>query len=81
MADPVESADIDPHAERHADAGGAEAPMPRVGWIKAPAYQDFFEARVLREVAGHQRRGKGTDVDAHVEKREAGIAARVAAGV
>ena len=81
MADPVESADIDPHAERHADAGGAEAPMPRVGWIKAPAYQDFFEARVLREVAGHQRRREGTDVDPHVEEREAGIAACVAAGV
>ena len=38
-------------------------------------------AGTLREVASHQRRSEGTDVDAHVEKREAGIAAGVAAGV
>ena len=81
VADPIQAADVDPHAERHADAGGAEAPVPGMPRVQPPADQDLLEAFVLREVAGHERGGECADVDAHVEQREPGVAPAVAAAV
>src|SRR5690606_28490470 len=47
------------HAEQHADAGNTEAVVP---------------ADALAQVAGEQWCRERTDVDAHVEDREAGVA-------
>ncbi len=64
--------------ERHADAGGAEAPVPAIGRIEAAGAEPALEGIALRQEAGHQRREEAADVDAHVEDREAGVAALVA---
>ena len=53
-------------AEQHADAGGAEAPVPA----------DRFAQR-----AGDDLAEEGAGVDAHVEDREAGVAPRAAFGI
>ena len=64
-------------AQRHADAGSAEAPVPtRIG-IHAEAADPPAEARVLREKSGNQRTHECAEVDAHVEDGEAGVAADV----
>ena len=49
-------------AKGHPDPGAAKSDVP---------------VHALREIAGDQRTGDGADVDAHVEEREAGIAASV----
>ena len=68
---------INDQAERHADAGGAEAPVPTVRGSDAPARELRPPAFALREVAGNERREERADVDAHVENRETGVAAFV----
>ncbi len=64
--------------ERHADAGGAETPVPAVGRIEAAGAEPALEGVALGEEAGHQGGEKTADVDAHVEDGEAGVAALVA---
>ena len=68
-------------AERHADAGRAEPPVPAQGGIEAPRRKPPFEGHALGEKAGDERRDEAADVDAHVEDGEPGVAALVAFGV
>ena len=69
--------DVLDQAERHADAGRAERPVPRGVRIHAPSRDQRAEALVLRQEAGDQRPEERAEVDPHVEDREAGVAAHV----
>ena len=73
--------DVNDEAEGHADAGGAEAPVPAGGGVKAPSGELGAPALALREVAGDERGEEGADVNAHVKNREAGVAAFVGGAV
>ena len=46
--------------------------------VEPPVPKLPLEVFILGEPADHQRRGKCAEVDAHVEKREAGVAAGIA---
>ena len=61
--EPLLAEDVLRQAKGHADAGAGEAEVP---------------VDALREIAGDQRADEGAEVDAHVEDREARIAAAVA---
>ena len=75
---PAEASHVDPHAEGHADSGGAEAPVPGGRRVQAGGLEPGLEGLALRQPARRQRRGEGAQVDAHVEDREARVPAMVA---
>ena len=81
VREPMEPTQVHDHAEGHADARRAEAPMPAVRRVEPPSAQHHPERFALCEPADHQRRGEGAQVDAHVEEREAGVASRIAVRV
>ena len=72
---------INDEPEHHADAGGGEAPVPAVDRVEAPGDEHAFPVVALREIAGDERSGEGTEVDAQVENGEAGVAAFVIGAV
>ena len=64
-------------SERHADAGGAERPVPGGIRIHSPSGDERTEALVLRQEPGEQRSQERAEVDPHIEDGEAGVAADV----
>ncbi len=74
----VAQLDVEGEAKEHADTGGAEAPAPAPGGIETGVGERRLESGVLREIAADKRRDRGAEVDAHVEDREAGVAALIA---
>ena len=66
--------DEDEQSERHPDAGGGEPIMPAGRGIEPSRRQPCLEPSALRQIARHEGCEERTDVDPHVEDREAGIA-------
>ena len=66
--------DEDEESDRHPDAGRGEPIMPAGRGIEPGRRQSCLEPSALRQIARHEGREKRTDIDPHIENREAGIA-------